>query len=75
MKDQVATRGLSVGCITRENSETERAIVLSGQCQLVLFSPEALLTVRRWRERLQSEDHNSRIVEFVVDDAHCVMKW
>ena len=37
MKDQVATlsaKGLSVGCITRESSDSERAMALSGQYQL-----------------------------------------
>ena len=78
MKDQVATlsaKGLSVGCVTRESSNAEKAMALSGQYQLVLFSPEALLTVRRWREMLQSEVYKSRIVAFVVDEAHCVKKW
>ena len=71
MEDQVATllaKGLSVGCITRESSDSERAMALSGQYQLVLFSPEALLIVRRWREMLQSEVYKSRIVAFVVDE-------
>ena len=37
MKDQVATlsaKGLSVGCIRRESSDSERAMALSGQYQL-----------------------------------------
>ena len=37
MKDQVATlsaKGLSVGCITQESSDSERAMALSGQYQL-----------------------------------------
>ena len=78
MKDQVAslsTRGLAVGCITHESSDEERAKVKDGQYQLVLFSPEALLTVRRWRELLQGTNYSSRIVAFIVDEAHCVKKW
>ena len=48
MKDQVAIRGLAVGCITHESSDEERAKVKDGPYQLVLFScsPEALLIVR-----------------------------
>ena len=42
----------------------------NGQNQLVLFSPEALLSVRRWREMLRDESYTSRIVAFVVDEAH-----
>ena len=78
MKDQVATlsaRGLAVGCITQESSDEEKAKVKRGQYQLVLFSPEALLTIRRWREMLQGESYSSRIVAFIVDEAHCVKKW
>ena len=78
MKDQVASlsaRGLAVGCITQESSEEERAKVKNGQYQLVLFSPEALLSFRRWRELLQGEGYSSRIVAFIVDEAHCVKKW
>ena len=50
------------------------AKVQNGQYQLVLFSPEALLGVRRWREMLLSETYSSRIVAFIVDEAHCVKK-
>ena len=49
MKDQVAalsSRGLAVGCVTQESTDEEKAKVRSGQYQLVLFSPEALLGVR-----------------------------
>ena len=61
MKDQVASlsaRGLAVGCITQESSEEERAKVKNGQYQLMLFSPEALLSFRRWRELLQGEGYS-----------------
>ena len=77
MKYQVASlsaKGLSIGCVTRESLDTEKAMALSGQYQLVLFSPEALLTVRRWREILQSDVYKFRIVTFVIDEAHCVKK-
>ena len=70
IKDQVAsllTRGLAVGCITHESSDEERVKVKDGH---VLFSPEALLTVCRWRELLQGTNYSS----FIVDEAHCVKK-
>ena len=44
----------------------------SGEFQLVLFSPEALLSIRRWRELLQGHLYSSA---FVVDEVHCVKKW
>ena len=77
MKDQVAslsTRGLAVGCITHESSDEERAKMKDGQYQLVSFSPEALLTVHRWRELLQGTNYSSRIVAFIMDEAHYVKK-
>ena len=53
MKDQVAalsTRGLAVGCVTQESTDEEKAKVRSGQYQLVLFSPEALLCAAFYHE-------------------------
>ena len=78
MKDQVSAlsaKGLAVGCVTSESSDTELANIRSGHCQLVFFSPEALLGVRRWRQMLQGELYSQRIVAFIVDEAHCVKKW
>ena len=78
MKDQVSAlsaKGLAVGCVTSESSDTELAHVRNGHYQLVFFSPEALLGVRRWRQMLQGELYSQRIVAFVVDEAHCVKKW
>ena len=78
MKDQVASmssKGLAIGCVTQESSDEDKAKVRSGEFQLVLFSPEALLSVRRWRELIQGHLYSSRIVAFVVDEAHCVKKW
>ena len=47
--------------------------ILDGLYNLVLISPEQLLTKRRWREMPHSEPHLN-IVAFVVDEAHCVKK-
>ena len=66
MKDQVAalsSKGLAVGYVTQESSDEEKAKVQNGQYHLVLFGPEALLGVRRWREMLVSET--------ILDEAHC----
>ena len=67
----LSTCGLAIGCITQESSDKERVKVKNGLYQLVLFSPEALLSVCRWRE-LQGENYGPRIVAFIVDEAHCV---
>ena len=78
MKDQVAVysaKGMKAGCITRESSSVEKAEVVKGNLQLVYFSPESLLLGYRWRELLQTEPYASNVVAFVIDEAHCVMKW
>ena len=78
MKDQVtaySARGLKVGCITGESSSDEKSEVVNGNFQLLLFSPETLLSGHRWRELLQVEPYKSNVVAFVVDEAHCVKKW
>ena len=69
MKDKVtslSTRGLAVGYVSLMKARTKKERKMKdGQYQLVLFSPEALLTVRRWRELLQGTNYSSRIVAFI----------
>ena len=75
MKDQVSgysAKGLKVGCITGESSSEDRSQAVKGNFQLIFFSPESLLSGRRWRELLQVEPD---VVAFIVDEAHCVKKW
>ena len=43
-----------------------------GRYQLVLFTPEMLLSQRRWR-KMQVYSNQLRV--FVVDEAHTVKKW
>ena len=45
--------------------------VYEGKYQLVLISPEALLTNETWRDMLHSSVYQERLVAFVVDEAHC----
>ena len=78
MKDQVttyATKGLNIGCVTGESSSEEKSQVVKGEFQLVMFSPESLLSGRKWRKLLQIEPYRSNVVAFIVDEAHCVKKW
>ena len=49
--------------------------VHKGMYRLVFFTPELLITNRRWRKVLSSDVYNDRLKAFVVDEAHCVKKW
>ena len=73
MKDQsgISGRGLSVGCVTSESSVAEKDKVSNGQYQLVLFSPEALLSVRRW---LRDETYTWRSPTwvYIILRARCI---
>ena len=79
MKDQVAhcsSCGLMAGIISSDSSDySMRKEILEGKCQVVFISPESLFTGRRWRDMLREEPCLSKLVGFVVDEAHCVRKW
>ena len=78
MKDQVSkfsARGLSAAYINEDFSYEMKLGVLSGDYQLVYFSPESILSHRRWRNLLKQEPYASHLVALVADEAHCVKKW
>ena len=47
-----------------------KACVSEGAYQMVCFSPDALISNRRWRNMLQEEP-----VALVMNEAHCVKLW
>ena len=50
--------------------------VARGQCQVLLISPESLLTSFVWRKMLLcSSVYQEKLVGLVIDEAHCVKKW
>ncbi len=56
MKDQVGaftSKGLSAACIGSDTDIVTRDAAFEGQFQLVLVSPEQLLTKRKWRTMLK----------------------
>ena len=78
MKDQVSmflSKGLSSAFISSDSPREMQLGVLSGDYQLVFFSPESILSNRKWRDLLRQEPYVSQIVALVVDEAHCVKKW
>ena len=70
------SRGLFAAYITgqSENEDMKRG-VHKGVYRLVYFTPELLITSRRWRKVLSSDIYNARLKAFVIDEAHCVKKW
>ena len=44
------------------------------KCQLVHFTPEALLENRKWRTLLQSVEYSTRVKVLVIDEAHTIKK-
>ena len=49
--------------------------VQRGKYQLVFFTPELLITSRRWQNVLTNEIYGARLKGFVIDEAHTVRKW
>ena len=47
---------------------------MGSTCQLVYFTPEALLDNRKWRRLLQSVEYSTRVKVLVIDEAHTVKK-
>ena len=57
------------------NNDDKIAQIHDGKFQVVLFSPELLLTDETWRDMLQSPVNKEHLVGFIVDEAHGVKKW
>ena len=80
MEDQVtkySSRGLKCTYISHRHQRKSKVVddVLSGQYQLVFFSPESMLTELMWREMFRSKVYQENLVGVAVDEAHCVEKW
>ena len=57
---------------------TDRTVldgVAQGLYQLVFFTPEMLITNKRWRRVIESDVYAERLKALVIDEAHCVKKW
>ena len=75
MEDQVASysaKGLKSAFITSESDNDTKTAVSDGVYQIVLFSPEALISNQRWRNMLREEPYSSSLVALIIDEAHCV---
>ena len=70
-----SSRGLETGYITSTADAAMIEKVVNGRCQLVFFTPEALLESRKWSRLLQSKEYSTRVKVLVIDEAHTVKKW
>ena len=78
MEDQVTSysaKGVKCASIDSESDSVTSSSVLEGMYQVVFFSPESLISNRKWRNMLREEPYSSRLAALVVDEAHCVKKW
>ena len=82
MKDQVQSlerKGVRAVSVIGHDSEDEDTLtkqqIVSGEYQIILTTPELLLTNKNWRDVFQSPSLQERLVAVVVDEAHCVKKW
>ena len=46
-----------------------KQLVTSGKCQLLYFTPEALLLGKRWRQLITSDSYQKQIRGLVIDEA------
>ncbi len=58
-----------------QSDNAVRMRVLSGDVQLVLITPESLISNDTYRNMLQSTQYREKLVALVVDEAHCVKTW
>ena len=71
-----APRGLAIEMVGETQQDVDvMQRVQDGKYQLVYVSPEAIIGDSRWREMLHSPAYQKNLVAFVVDEAHCVIKW
>ena len=49
--------------------------VSKGAYKIVFFTPEMIITNKRWRKMIAGDVYNEQLKVFVVDEAHCVKKW
>ncbi len=57
-----------------KDNESVKKDVVKGRYQIVYFTPEMILTNRRWREMLIGDVYTHQLKAFIVDEAHTVKK-
>ena len=69
-------RGLKAAFVSAEDCDKEVIkCIHRGEYQLMLISPESIISNLYWREMLRTQVYQQNLVAFAVDEAHCVSKW
>ena len=58
-----------------QDNEDEKAGIIKGEYQVVYFTPEKIITGKRWREMLVGEVYSRHLKTFFINKAHTVKKW
>ena len=78
MKDQVASlQRLNIKAAFVAADQEERVLqeVEAGKFRIVYASPEAMLSVDRWRRMLSTDKYKRALIGIAVDEAHCISHW
>ena len=67
--------GVKACYLSEQDDDEIKDSVVKGLYQLVYFTPELLLTNKKWRNMLISQVYAKRLKAFVVDEAHTVVEW
>ena len=71
---QFNEKGLTAVCISQDIKDDVKRGVISGNYQIVFFTPEAILS-SKWRRLLLTSHYQDKLIAFVIDEAHTVFKW
>ena len=71
----MSAKGVAACYVAGDQEVLVKEHVMSGDYQLVYFTPETLLDKKKWRRMLLGNVYASRLQAFVVDEAHTVKKW
>ena len=77
MRDQVASitaMGIAATYISDKEDVGRKQTIKNGEFQIIYISPEALILLK-WRNILSTRVYRDNLVAFVVDEAHCNLKW
>ena len=74
-KARFLLRGISAEFLQVQHDTRALQRVREGQHQLVFLTPENLFHGQGIRETLMAESFQSKLIAFVVDEAHCIKKW
>jgi hypothetical protein len=68
-------RAIALNSTRRETLAQTFKEIVSGKYQIVILSPEMMLTRRFLKEVLQNAGFSKRVISVVIDEAHVVSHW